>query len=470
MAGKDRLGKRLRERQGAQTGMSAPPGGVEALAGPPTAAAQVERLRSVVRREDIWSTTTPGTPATVSRILLDALGGDTSEYCRAAADAFEKDDEIRQALETRVDAVLACPVRITPADDSDRAEQIAEGIRDIWEGIPALREVLGDLLSGGVQVGFHLAQIRLSEEPVRGLWRVSGIDAIERRALVWRDADGTLEYPRLRLKGKYSPYGISLDDYRPTLILHQRRKDGSCLRGGLMRTLLWLTLFKRFGLKDWISFVERYGDPLLIGKYPSGAQKPEKDALMSALKSLGTDARAMISETTQITTLEAGKLAATQVFEKLIRHLDEAICKIVLGQTKTSMGEGGSFALAKVHERVLATKTAADCEALAETLYDQLVLRLVEWNWGPQALDLAPEIRFAYGEAEKRAQEIESVRTAVELGLEVPKSHVRDLLGIPEPEEGEEILEPQGGGGEGPFGMAGRQECPPHIEGKPWLR
>jgi len=99
-----------------------------------------------------------------------------------------------------------------------------------------------------------------------------------------------------------------------------------------------------------------------------------------------------------------------------------------------------------------------------------LVLRLVEWNWGPGALDLAPEIRFAYGEAEKRAQEIESVRTAVELGLDVPKSHVRDLLGIPEPEEGEEILEPQGGGGEGPFGMAGRQECPPHIEGKPWLR
>jgi len=36
------------------------------------------------------------------------------------------------------------------------------------------------------------------------------------------------------------------------------------------------------------------------------------------------------------------------------------------------------------------------------------------------------------------------------------------------------VLTPQGGGGEGPFGMAGgegKQECPPHqIEGKPWLR
>ena len=464
MAGGDRLGKRLRER-GAQTGMSAPPGGVEALAGTPQAAVQVERLRSVVQRDDIWSTTTPGKPETIFRILRDARTGDTADYVRASEDSEEKEAEIRQSLETRVDAVLACPTTITPADDSDRAAEITEGIRDIWEGIPAKREAMSDMLSGGLTVGFDLEQIRLSDEPVKGLWRVEAFEEIERRALVWRDADGVLDFPRLRLKGQYEAYGISLDDYRPTLILHQRRKGGSCLRGGLMRTLLWYSLFSRFNLKDWISFNERYGDPLLTGKYPSGAQKQERDDLLKALKSLGTDARAIISENTKIETLETNKIASVQAFERFGKKVDEAIVKVVLGQTKTSMGEGGSFALAKVHQEVLGTKTAADCGAMSETLNDQLISRLVLWNWGPGALDLAPKITFDFIDPAQRALEANSLKTAVEIGVPVPVGHARRVLGIPEPEEDEEVLEPLGGGQEGPFGAAQRK-----IEGEPWQR
>ena len=445
--------------------MSAPPGGVEALAGTPQAAKQVERLRSVVRRDDIWSTTTPGTPETVFRILRDGRTGDTADYVRASEDAEEKDAEIRQSLETRVDAVLACPVTITPADDSDRAAEIAEGIRDIWEGLPAKREAMSDMLLGGLTVGFDLSQIRLCDEPVGGLWRVEALEEIERRSLIWRDQDGVLEFPRLRIKGRYEAYGISLEDYRPTLILHQRRKGGSCLRGGLMRTLLWYSLFSRFNLKDWISFNERYGDPLLVGKYPGGAQKQERDDLLTALKSLGTDARATISENTKIETLETNKAASVQAFERFGKKVDEAIVKVVLGQTKTSMGEGGSFALAKVHQEVLGTKTAADCEALSETLNDQLIRRLVLWNWGPGVLDLAPRIDFVFVEPAERALEAGALKTAVDLGVPVPISHARRVLGIPEPEEDEEVLEPRGGGADSPFGMAQRA-----IEEKPWLR
>jgi len=463
--GDERLGKRLRER-GAQTGMSAPPGGVEALAGTPQAAVQVERLRSVVRRDDIWSTTTPGKPETVLRILRDALGGDTADFVRAGRDAAEKDGEIKQALPKRRDAVLACPTVVTPADDSDRAAEIAAGIRDIWEGIPARREVMRDLLKA-TDYGFALSQFRLSEEPVRGLWRVEAIDTIDPAALIWRDKDGVLEFPRLRVKGKYEAYGISLDDYRQTLILHQRRDDGTCLRGGLHRTLLWYSLFNRFNLKNWISFNERYGDPLLVGKYPGGAQKQERDDLLTALRNLGTDARAIISENTKIETMEANKAASVMAFKEFGKMVNETIVKIILGQTKTSMGEGGSYALAKVHLEVEARLTAADCETLSETLNNQLIKRLVLWNWGPGVLDLAPKLTIFYIEPEKLTQKINAIKAGAELGLPISLSYVYETLGIPEPEEGDAILTPpaQGGGAEGPFGMAQRA-----IEGKPWLR
>ena len=121
--------------------------------------------------------------------------------------------------------------------------------------------------------------------------------------------------------------------------------------------------------------------------------------------------------------------------------------------------------------QVQGTKTAADTESLAETLNDQLLRRLVSWNYGPAYIDLTPEIQFVFQEPEERAREAAGLKMAVDLGLDVPKSHARKILGIPEPEENEEVLQPPSGGGGAPFQAnvgAGIQPARP-IKADPWL-
>jgi phage gp29-like protein len=45
---------------------------------------------------------------------------------------------------------------------------------------------------------------------------------------------------------------------------------------GLHRVLSWSFLFKNYGIRDVMEFLETYGLPSKIGKYPSGATEKEK--------------------------------------------------------------------------------------------------------------------------------------------------------------------------------------------------
>lgn len=433
---------------------------------PPDRAVRERVLRSVAQRADAWSALVTSKPESIARINREVLAGNVSDYVRAA-DHAEEDYEIQHALNTRKAAVLACPIEIAPADDSVRAEEIAAGVRELWNGISERREALDDLLDA-IPLGFALGQLILSAEPRDGLWRVERIDTLPPEALLFNHNGAVLDFPRLRATdGAFG--GLDLYPYRPMLVFHQRRRRGSCLRGGLMRTLLWYSLFKRFSIKDWLAFNEKYGSPFLVGRYPTTAQKTEQDALYRALKDMGADAAAVIPDGTSVEIHEAGRASSVAAYERFVSLCDGASVKVILGQTKTSSGEGGSYALARVHNDVRADLTAADCEALGETLQRQLVERLTVWNWGPAALPLAPRLRLVYQEPEDRLTEAQILQVGAGLGVPIPVSYARARLGIPEPADGEETLQPaDGGAGGGPFAAAQPRRQP--MEADPWLR
>ena len=48
-------------------------------------------------------------------------------------------------------------------------------------------------------------------------------------------------------------------------------KSGIPIRGGLARAAAWSWLFKTFTLKDWMRFVEAYGHPMRLGRFPPNA-------------------------------------------------------------------------------------------------------------------------------------------------------------------------------------------------------
>ena len=198
---------------------------------------------------------------------------------------------------------------------------------------------------------------------------------------------------------------------------------------------------RRILVKDWVSFCEVYGMPLRIGKYDPGASEADKQELLDAIVRIGSDAAGIIPETTMIEFKEANKTTSADIYEQLARYCDEQISKAILGQTLTSDSGGGSYAQSKTHNEVRHDLTAADAKALAVTIRRDIIRPLVEYNFGADAN--VPFIRFNSDEEEDQKEAVDMYRTLVcDMGLKVPASHVYKRFSIPEPEEGEETLQP----------------------------
>lgn len=226
-------------------------------------------------------------------------------------------------------------------------------------------------------------------------------------------------------------------------IVHKyKAKSGHPSRAGVLRIVSWMYLFKNYDLKDWVSFCEVFGMPLRLGKYDASASDADKAALMEAIIQLGTDAAGIVPSTTTIDFIESNKQSSAEIYEKLARYCDEQMSKAVLGQTLTSDSGSGSYAQSKTHNEVRKDLTAADANALENTLRRDLIRPLVEFNFGPGTP--IPTLQFQTEDADDLKETSEIYRTlACDMGLEIPKRHLYKKFGIPKPEHGEPVTQRQ---------------------------
>jgi phage gp29-like protein len=167
-----------------------------------------------------------------------------------------------------------------------------------------------------------------------------------------------------------------------------------------------------------------------------------KSELMSAVRQIGSQSAGVIPMEMTIELLEtkAGSGAGGTLFQQSAEYWDKQISKVVLGQTMTS-DDGASLSQSKTHERVRFDIRKADARAVAATLNRDLVKPFVDLNYGPQKT--YPKIRIQADEPEDTKSLIESVRVFVAMGGKVQMSEVRDRMGLSEPEDGAELLQPE---------------------------
>ena len=109
----------------------------------------------------------------------------------------------------------------------------------------------------------------------------------------------------------------------------------------------------------------------------------------------------------------------------------------MLGQTGTT-DTGSRVGTADAHERVRADIERSDAEQLAATLNRDLVRPLVRLNLGP--VKAFPRLKIFRPEQEDLERMTAALSALVPLGLKVGMSEVRDRLGFPDPDAGEECL------------------------------
>lgn len=147
---------------------------------------------------------------------------------------------------------------------------------------------------------------------------------------------------------------------------------------GLGTRLFWPIFFKRQGIQFWLSFAERFGSPVPVGKYPNNAQPSEKATLRRALQAFQQEASIMVPQGMEITLLEAAK-SGIDTYERLCRYMDDQTASIVLG--KPGGNSGGHLASAiNTENEIRLELVKADGDLLSDTLNRQLVRWIVDYN------------------------------------------------------------------------------------------
>ncbi|STO59294.1 Mu-like phage gp29 [Canicola haemoglobinophilus] len=158
-----------------------------------------------------------------------------------------------------------------------------------------------------------------------------------------------------------------------------KAKTGYLSRIGLVRTLVWPFLYKNYSARDFAEFLEIYGLPMRLGKYPEGATPTEKNTLLRAVMSIGHNAGGIIPRGMEIEFQNAAD-GDSSSFMAMIEWAEKSMSKAILGGTLTSQADGATStnALGNVHNEVRSELRDADLKRLQATLTRDLIYPLYD--------------------------------------------------------------------------------------------
>lgn len=389
------------------------------------------------------------TPQRLASILRAAEHGDAMSYLELAEEMEEKEPRYTAVLGTRKRQCSQLDITVDPASDSAEDEANAELVRLFVER-EELEDELFDILDS-IGKGYSVTEIiwETSERqwmPERLKWRMPQwfeIDRTDGETLYLR-RDPTSPLPMSPPGSSREPTAFQSRDLAPLppykFIRHRTAaKSGLPIRGGFARIVSWWYLFKNYTVKDWVIFAEVYGQPLRVGKYHSGATNDEKEVLLKALASIGTDAAAMIPEGMLIEFVQSQTARANaDIYAHLVDYIDQLITMLVLGQNLTTQVQEGSRAAAQVHDEVRADIERSDCRQLGASLTRDVAIPLVILNRGPQKA--YPRIKIGRPEQADVAVLSDALAKLVPLGLRVGQAEVRRKIGVEDPEDDTDLL------------------------------
>lgn len=382
------------------------------------------------------------TPDKAAQYLRAAEAGDLIAQADMAEDMEEKDTHLQSELGKRRRAVLAVDWTLEPPRNASAAEKrdtemLTEILKDAdwWEDMifdatdAILKGYSGQQITWGYFEKLHV--------PEKVEWQDPGIfqpNPHNRNELMLRDGSYT--------GAPLAPLGW---------VMHKAKsKSGYLSRIGLVRTLIWPFIFKNYSVRDLAEFLEIYGLPLRVGKYPSGASDKEKATLLRAVMRIGHNAGGIIPQGMQIDFQNAAQGQADP-FQVMMDWAEKSMSKAILGGTLTSQSDGKSStnALGEIHDDVRIEVRNSDLKQLAITANRDLVSPLWMLNCKSYRSPLRqPHIVFDIREPEDVKTWSDALPKLISVGMQIPEVWAHEKLGIPTPQPGEKVLSTEATGPE----------------------
>jgi phage gp29-like protein len=290
-----------------------------------------------------------------------------------------RDDQVKACFGQRVRAVISRPWEVRPGGEK-RIDKLAAQFIEEQIGKIAFDDITEKMLYG-VFYGYAVAEPLYAVEEGKIVLDTSrgGIKVRDRRRF------GFAPDMSLRLRTSANPMGEELPEKKFWHFATGSDHDDEPYGLGLAHWLYWPVFFKRSGVKFWLVFLEKFGSPTAVGKYPAGTSEPDQDKLLAALQAIQTDSAIIFPQGVEAELLEATR-GGTADYTALYDRMDAAIARVTLGQTASTQGTPGKLGNDELQGDVRADIVKADADLVCMSFNATVVKWLVEWNFPGAAL------------------------------------------------------------------------------------
>lgn len=296
-------------------------------------------------------------------------------------DAMGQDDRIESALDTLILGVLRLPFSFDQGKPTANGAKAAKFVADLWAKA-APDPLLYDWIRWAIMGGLGLAEVIW--DTTEDDWKPIGLKIWHLQHVYWRE--DLLRYVLITSEGT-----IEIEPGNGKWLLLTPGALRGHMRGAVRSIWRWW-LLRDMASRDWARHSEVLGKGVFKAKTPTDADRPDKDAFIASLRTMGADGIVELPQLSKdvggfdLDLLEA-EFDHGAGFEKLILRCEANIAVRLLGQNATSENQG-PYVARGVFGKVTLDRIDGIVGPVQTCLRDQLCRPICEFNFDDA--DLAP--------------------------------------------------------------------------------
>jgi len=342
----------------------------------------------------------------------------------------EQDPHIFAELAKRRRAVTGLGWQLHPPKDASQAEiDRTEELADMLRNIPRFEDAQYDL-TDAIGKGFAALEI---EWKTGSTWLPQALHWVPQRMFQVDRDTGAVQFLKMGLPEALREWGWVVHEHRA--------KSGYIEQAALFRVLAWTYAYKAYNVRDMQRFLEVYGLPLRLGKYPSGIAPKQRDELLKAVRNIGNDGAGVVPSTMSIDFIQATKTGTVDDFLNAVGYWERKQSMAILGGTLTSQADGktSTNALGAIHDKVRREIMLHDVRQIEPTMNGQVVRPVAIIN-GMFPADRLPTFGYQTEETVDQAKMVDVLVKAADVGMEIDVEWAHQTMQIPRAAKGAKLL------------------------------
>lgn len=391
-------------------------------------------------------------PQRIENILRMAENRGRVDMLYKLYDDMEVTDTRYSGIANQVRATIAqMPLRIQPVETSTQVdEKVAEEYRDYAEVV--LNNLDTHLLAQSFVdpyfYGAKLYSVDWEQRELmfgRSMYFPSEVEEVRGRHLIQSINEVGDNYGELKVRIDDNPAGepiANLPDENHVFLEMEKGKHNYAKLGVARKVLPWY-LSLRFVKDWWVQYVENYGSPIRVAKYPRATKRSTRKKVQKFLENLGNNQYGMFPQGMEVEFKDLNRQGKVNVHREFVREAHKEYSIHILGQAGT-MGEQreGSYAESVVLNGIRMDIITNISKVVAKG-FRKLVRKGLKLNYGDNFDEyFVPNIQPILLNSQNAKKRAQAAQIASKSGVPVPTSYFyNQVLGIEKPQDGEQVVQ-----------------------------